>query len=40
MNEGMNRPWWRNRSITWWQALIIFGLLLGPVLVLLLDRVL
>jgi hypothetical protein len=35
----MNVPWWRNRTITWWQALII-GLLLGPVVVLLMDRVL
>ena len=39
MHEGSNLPWWRNRTITWWQALII-GLLLGPVLVLLLDRAL
>jgi hypothetical protein len=39
MREGVNRPWWRNRTTTWWQALII-GLLFGPVVVLLIDRAL
>ncbi len=31
--------WWEGRNLTWWQSLII-GLLLGPVIVLLIDRLL
>jgi hypothetical protein len=31
--------WWEGRSLTWWQSLIIV-LLLGPVFVLLINRLL
>jgi uncharacterized membrane-anchored protein YhcB (DUF1043 family) len=39
MQGPANDNWWRNRDTTWWQALII-GLLLGPIVVLLIYRVL
>jgi hypothetical protein len=37
MRKPANDYWWSNRDLAWWQALII-GLLLGPVVVLLIDR--
>ncbi len=36
MQKPANDNWWRNRSTTWWQALII-GVLLGPIVVLLIH---
>ena len=37
MQQPANDNWWRNRSLVWWQSLII-GVLLGPVVVLFFYR--
>jgi hypothetical protein len=39
MQKPANDNWWRNRDTAWWQALII-GVLLGPIVVLLIHRML
>jgi hypothetical protein len=36
---GHNNEWWHNRDLTWWKSYTI-GFLLGPIVVLLVDRAL